>query len=92
MTADEFRKFALWFDGAIESSHMNHPDFRLGGKIFATLSGSDLELGMVKLTPDQQQSLLESEPEVYFPANGAWGNQGCTMIRLKKSLSLDPAH
>jgi|GEM_PF-339286 len=85
MTPDDFRKIVLACDGAVESSHMNHPDFRLGGKIFATLSGPDQELGMVKLKPDHQQTLVDSEPEIFYPATGAWGKQGCTMIRLKKA-------
>jgi hypothetical protein len=37
MTVDEFRSLALGFPGTVESAHMNHPDFRAGGRIFATL-------------------------------------------------------
>ena len=55
MTADRFRRLALEISGAIESSHMNHPDFRIGGRIFASLGYPDDEHGMVKLTPEQQR-------------------------------------
>ena len=70
MTADEFRRFALSFPEAIEDAHMGHPDFRVRGKIFATL-GPDEEWGMVKLTPEQQAPLVRAEPGVYKPASGA---------------------
>ncbi len=82
MTAKQFRRLALSLPEAIESAHMNHPDFRVKGKIFATLSG-DEKLGMVKLTPEQQAEWLQAEPEAYEPAAGAWGARGCTMVRLK---------
>jgi hypothetical protein len=81
MTADEFREIALSFPEAEERSHMNHPDFRVGGKIFATLN-EDLTKGMAKLTPEQQQNFLRSEPAVFSAASGAWGERGATMITL----------
>jgi hypothetical protein len=83
MTADEFRKVALSLPGAEERAHMNHPDFRVGGKIFATLGYPDGEWGMVKLSPEQQHNYLISTPEVFSLAAGAWGRQGATMVRLK---------
>jgi hypothetical protein len=61
---------------------MDHPDFRVRGKIFATL-GPKEEWGMVKLTPEQQATFLRTEPEVYHPASGAWGRRGATIVRLK---------
>ena len=61
---------------------MGHADFRLGGKIFATLGYPDADWGMVKLQPEQQQMLLDCEPEVFKPANGAWGRRGSTLVRL----------
>ena len=82
MTANEFRKMALAFAGAQESSHMNHPDFRVGGKIFATLGYPQDDVGMVKLKPEQQKSLIQAEPEAFFPAKGAWGLRGATHVRL----------
>ena len=81
MTADDFRALALRFPETSEHSHMGHPDFRVGGKIFATL-GPKAEWGMVKLTPEQQETFLRSEPNVFEPASGAWGRGGATMIRL----------
>jgi hypothetical protein len=82
MTADSFRRLALGFPGAEEGSHMNHPDFRIGGKVFATLAAPEGGLGMVKLTPEEQQNYLNASPEAFTPASGAWGRQGCTMVRL----------
>lgn len=82
MTADEFRRLALSFPGAVESAHMGHPDFRVGGKIFATLSADGLT-GMVKLTAEDQSWLIGSEPTVFSPASGAWGRGGATMVHLR---------
>jgi len=85
MTPNQFRKIALGFDGAVEASHMNHPDFRAAnGKIFATLN-DDLTRGMATLTPEQQAEMIERAPEVFVPAAGAWGRGGSTMIVLAKA-------
>lgn len=81
MTAAEFRRIALALDGVGEGAHMGHADFRAGGRIFATLDAEE-KLGMVKLTPEQQRDFLRREPEVFFPAAGAWGRGGCTRVRL----------
>jgi hypothetical protein len=67
--------------GAVEGAHMGHPDFRANGRIFATIA-PDGKRGMVKLTPEQQQDVLRENPDVFEPASGAWGRQGCTMVRL----------
>jgi hypothetical protein len=82
MTADGFRKLALSLPETSESAHMNHPDFRVKGKIFATLS-QDEKLGMVKLTPEQQAQFMATEPDVFEPCSGAWGERGCTNIKLR---------
>jgi hypothetical protein len=82
MTSNEFRAMALNLGGVTESSHMNHPDFRAHGKIFATLGYPDASWGMVKLSPGDQRRFLEMHPQALVPANGAWGLQGCTMVRL----------
>ena len=82
MTADRFRSLALEISGAMESSHMNHPDFRIDGKIFASLGYPDEDHGMVKLTPEQQQTFLKKAPEVFEPCGGAWGKQGSTSVDL----------
>ena len=73
MTIDEFRKMALGIPTAVERSHMNHPDFRVAGKIFASLGVPDASWGMVKLTPEQQRAFIEKGPEVFKPCSGAWG-------------------
>jgi hypothetical protein len=82
MTVDDFRAIALSFPETEERSHMNHPDFRVGGKIFATIS-SDGRRGMVKLKPDQQEYMLRASENVFEPASGAWGRGGATMIELE---------
>jgi hypothetical protein len=81
MTADEFRSLALDLPEASEDAHMGHPDFRIRGKIFATL-GPDEDWGMVKLTPQQQADFMHREPRVFEPASGAWGRRGATIVTL----------
>jgi hypothetical protein len=83
MTAEDFRNIALSFPEAIEHAHMNHPDFRVRGKVFATLGYPDDTHGMVKLTPEQQHDYIQSGPNVFAPANGAWGRSGSTIVKLK---------
>jgi hypothetical protein len=56
MTASQFRKIAFALSGVEERAHMGHPDFRAGGKIFATLGYPDNDWGMVALTPEQQEA------------------------------------
>jgi hypothetical protein len=82
MTANEFRKLALALPATAEAAHMQHPDFRVGGKIFATL-GPDETWGMVKLTPEEQAEFLAAQPAAFSPASGAWGRRGCTIVQLK---------
>ena len=77
MTHDDFRRIALGMKDAVESAHMDHPDFRVGNRIFATLH-ADNEWGMVILTPEQQQRFMEEAPKAFVPEKGAWGLQGCT--------------
>jgi len=81
MTADDFREIALSMQGAVEGSHMGHPDFRANGRIFATLHSNDTR-GMVKVTPDEQRELLRKHPKIFEPSSGAWGRQGCTNVHL----------
>jgi hypothetical protein len=82
MTSDEFRKMALEIPNTIERSHMHHPDFRLAGRIFASLGVPDENWGMVKLTPEQQRTFIEKTPEIFKPSSGAWGRQGYTNVYL----------
>lgn len=87
MTADDFRALALEFPEAIESSHMSHPDFRVGGKIFATLAAPDENFGMVKLTPEQQEQWIDVEPDVFVPVKGGWGRKGATNVILASATA-----
>lgn len=86
MTADEFRGLALGLPEVSEEFHMGHPDFRVGGKIFATL-GPDEAWGMLKLTPEQQSNLVAAQPEVFQPFSGAWGRRGYTFVRLHEATT-----
>jgi hypothetical protein len=82
MTPDDFREIALSMQGAVESAHMNHPDFRANGRIFATLHADDI-WGTVMLAPEEQQEFLTLKPKMFKPSAGAWGRQGCTNVRLE---------
>src|SRR5882724_11827263 len=75
MTIDHFRRMALEIPTAVEQSHMNHPDFRIAGRIFASLGVPDENWGMVKLTPEQQRTFIKKAPEVFRLSRGAWGIQ-----------------
>jgi len=90
MTADEFRQFALAFPETEEQTHMQHPDFRVDGKIFATLS-SDESGAMVKLTPEQQREFVARNPDAFEPVQGSWGQRGATWIDLAQALHA-PVH
>jgi hypothetical protein len=83
MTADAFRRLALSMPGAVESSHMAHPDFRADGKVFASLGYPDGGHGSLKLTPEQQEAEMAAHPGVFRPAAGAWGACGYTVVALK---------
>ena len=85
MTAEDFRRIALSFDGAEESSHMGVPDFRVGGHIFATLASQDDGFGNLKLTPELQRLLIAESPNVFLPIKGGWGRMGMTHIRLAEA-------
>lgn len=91
MTADEYRKMALAFPESSEDAHMDHPDFRVKGKIFATL-GPDEDWGALKLTPEQQEFLIRAEPNAFKPANGAWGKRGYTIVTLREANEPDVRH
>jgi len=82
MTADDFRRIALSFEGAEESSHMGAPDFRVRGRIFATLASQSQGYGNLRLTLEQQAAFVEELPEVFLPIAGGWGRMGMTHIRL----------
>ncbi len=81
-TVQDFRRMALSLPEATEGAHGGHPDFRVANKVFASLGVPDESWGMVKLTPEQQEVLLEAEPKIFAPAAGAWGRRGYTHVRL----------
>jgi len=82
MNANDFRRIALSLEGAEESSHMGAPDFRVGGRIFATLASQKEGYGNLMLTLEQQALFVEELPEVFLPIQGGWGRMGMTHIRL----------
>lgn len=81
MKPERFRDLALELPEVEEGSHQGHADFRVGGKIFATLGPADTR-AMVRLPVDDQAERLASRPEVFAPSPGAWGRQGCTEVDL----------
>jgi hypothetical protein len=82
MTVDDFRRMALEFEGATEGAHMGAVDFRVGGKIFATLASAAEGLGNLMLSPEEQAAFVAESPEVFVPVKGGWGRMGCTHVRL----------
>ncbi|MFI5456590.1 MAG: MmcQ/YjbR family DNA-binding protein [Isosphaerales bacterium] len=82
MTPEDYRRIALELPEATEGAHMNHPDFRVRGKIFATLWPKERR-GVVMLTPEQQKSVTEAEPAVFEPVPGGWGRKGATSVNLQ---------
>ena len=84
MTANQFRKLALSLEGAAEGSHMGNADFRVGGRIFATLSLEKQGYGVLMLNPEQQAGMAADAPEVFSPVPGGWGRMGMTRVLLAK--------
>ena len=82
MKVADFRRIALSFEGAEEGSHMGAADFRVGGRIFATLASQKLGYGNLMLTPEQQAEFVGELPKVFLPIHGGWGRMGMTHIRL----------
>lgn len=85
MTADDFRQIALSLPEAVESAHMNHPDFRVRKKIFATLGYPSKECGCVMIAPADQLFFTKEHPGTFEPAKGGWGRGGATQVNLKKA-------
>jgi hypothetical protein len=83
VTANDFRRLALALPETTESAHMDHPDFRVRTKIFATLGYPANGWGMVKLTPEQQHYFSKAEPAVFVPVKSGWGRRGATSVHLK---------
>jgi hypothetical protein len=82
LNAEDFRRIALSLPGAEESSHMGAPDFRVGGRIFATLASQKQGYGNLMLNLEQQAAFVAELPDVFLPVAGGWGRTGATHIRL----------
>lgn len=82
MTPDAFRALALEFAGTVEGTHMAHADFRVQGRIFATLGYPSDEFAAIMLTPEEQSAFVRKEPHAFMPVKGAWGLKGSTNVRL----------
>jgi len=82
MKASDFKRIALSLDGAEEGSHMGAVDFRVGGRIFATLASVKEGYGNLMLTPEIQAEFLGERPDLFLPVHGGWGRNGATHIRL----------
>ncbi len=85
VTVADFRRIALGFEGAEKGSHMGSPDFRVGGRIFATLASQAQEFGNLLLTPEQQAEFVSEQPDIFVPVPGGWGRMGATHIRLSRA-------
>jgi hypothetical protein len=82
MDAEDFRRIALSMEGAEEGSHFGAADFRVGGRIFATLAAVKQGYGNLMLNPEQQRDFVEDLPNVFLPVAGGWGRNGATHVRL----------
>jgi hypothetical protein len=85
MNAQDFRRLALLLEGAKEGSHMGAVDFRVGGRIFATLASLKQGYGNLMLSPEQQAAFVEEQPDLFLPVAGGWGRMGATHIRLESA-------
>jgi hypothetical protein len=82
MNAQDFRRLALLLEGAEEGSHMGAVDFRVGGRIFATLASVNHGYGNLMLSPEEQAAFIEEQPDLFLAIAGGWGRMGATHIRL----------
>lgn len=82
MTPDDFRRIALTLEGAEEGSHFGAADFRVGGRIFATLAAQAQGYGNLMLSPEQQAAFVAEEPDIFLPIPGGWGRNGATHLKL----------
>jgi hypothetical protein len=85
MNAQDFRRIALSLEGVEEGSHMGAADFRVGGRVFATLASQDQGYGNLMLTPEVQAQFVADAPNIFIPIAGGWGRMGSTHIRLSEA-------
>lgn len=83
MTPDSFRRLALRLPDAVEGAHMGHADFRVGGKIFATLGYPQDGFAALMLTPEDQDAFVRMHPKTFVPVRNKWGEQGATNVNLR---------
>jgi hypothetical protein len=83
VTEAQFRKLALAIEGAEEGEHMGHPDFRVNGRIFATLQPAKKQ-AMVKISLEQQAHLVATDPDTFLLLGG-WSKSGATGVHLPKA-------
>ena len=84
MTAAQFQEMALSFPEAVEAAHMGHPDFRVAGRIFATLGYQNEGRGVLLLSPEEQQEIIGQYPKMFEPVPGGWGRRGSTQVVLAR--------
>ena len=82
MKPSDFRRIALSLEGAEQGSHMGAVDFRVGGRIFATLASVKEGFGNLMITPELQAAFIADRPDLFLPIHGGWGRMGMTHIRL----------
>lgn len=85
MTTADFRRVALSLEGVEEGSHMGAVDFRVGGRIFATLASAAQGYGNLMLTPEVQREFIAERPDLFVPVKGGWGRMGFTHIVLAQA-------
>ena len=85
MTPEDFRRAALSLPGAEEGSHLSAADFRVGGRIFATLASEKEGFGNLMLSPEQQAAFVAEQPAIFLPVRGSWGRAGATHVRLAQA-------
>jgi hypothetical protein len=84
MKPKDFQRLALSLPEAVEGQHFGHADFRVDGKIFATLALAKEGFGVLLLTPEQQAGMIGDEPKIFSPVPGGWGTKGSTRVLLAK--------
>jgi hypothetical protein len=89
MNANDFQRIALSFEGAEQGSHMGAVDYRVGGRIFATLASENLRYGTLIINPELQAEMISQRPDLFLPVSGGWGRLGATHIRLAKAMEAD---
>jgi hypothetical protein len=82
LTPADFRALALSLEGAEQGSHMGAEDFRVGGRVFATLASAAQGYGNLMFDPPTQSDFIEELHNVFIPIAGGWGRMGVTHVIL----------